>query len=42
MNGQKDGVGCYIFANGDVFQGNFRCGIKHGKGLYKYSTGDTF
>ena len=41
-NGNRHGVGTYIWKSGAVFQGNFREGLMHGAGRMTYSNGDVF
>jgi hypothetical protein len=36
------GYGIYYYSNGDIYEGNFYCGLKHGNGTYRYLTGDVY
>jgi hypothetical protein len=36
------GEGTYYYVNGDIYTGQFYCGLKSGKGVYKYFTGDVY
>ena len=40
--GKKNGYGKMIFNNGDVYEGNWQAGLKHGKGIYKWKNGIIF
>lgn len=31
-----------LYTNGDVYDGHFVEGVRHGKGIYKYANGDVF
>ena len=31
-----------IFANGDSYKGMWQNGLKHGRGVYKWSNGDSY
>ena len=31
-----------IFSNGDIYEGSWQAGLKHGKGVYKWKNGTTF
>ena len=37
-----DGHGSYLFHNCDVYTGEVQKGLKHGKGKYIYSNGNTY
>ena len=39
MNGNKFGMGTYIYPNGDKYKGEFQDGKIHGKGLFIYHNG---
>jgi len=41
-DGLKHGKGIYKYANGDVFDGEYKEGKKHGKGIYKYVSGSVY
>lgn len=42
-NGQMSGPnGKYTCANGDVYNGNFINGVRHGEGKYKWADGDEY
>lgn len=36
MNDQRNGVGKLEFSNGESYEGEFKDGLKHGKGKKKY------
>ena len=36
VNGKMDGKGIYKYLNGDVFEGEFKDGLKHGKDVYTF------
>eukprot|EP01036_Dinobryon_divergens_P029543 gene29543-38659_t len=40
--GQMHGQGRYILATGDVYEGNFVCGIIQGPGKYSYANGNSY
>jgi hypothetical protein len=35
-----DGYGCYSYANGDVYKGQWKRNVRDGSGLYLYANGD--
>jgi hypothetical protein len=39
VNGLPEGNGVYRFANGDVFEGEFKAGKRNGKGVYTCASG---
>ncbi|MBW4599441.1 MAG: protein kinase [Calothrix sp. FI2-JRJ7] len=41
-NGQFDGCGTYIFANGKKYEGKFKEGKFHGQGTYVFANGDRY
>src|SRR5262245_20407715 len=43
VNGQPDGYGVYVFKSGNRYQGQFRNGIKEGRGKFTWvSSGNTY
>jgi hypothetical protein len=42
MANLKIGRGTYSFTNGDVYEGNFVNGKRHGIGAYNYANGNRF
>jgi len=40
--GKREGHGVYIFANGDLYQGQWLSDKKHGEGTFKYSNGESY
>ncbi len=39
MNNDRTGKGMYIWANGEIYEGDFLCGKLHGNGIYYLSNG---
>lgn len=35
-NGKKHGIGRYTFSNGDVYEGEWKNGVREGKGIKYY------
>jgi hypothetical protein len=40
--GKREGRGVYIFANKDLYQGQWLSDKKHGEGTFKYSNGESY
>lgn len=40
--GERKGEGAYFFANGDIYDGDWKKGKKHGYGMYTYSDGKRY
>eukprot|EP01041_Mallomonas_annulata_P003568 gene3568-7095_t len=41
-HGEMQGIGIYVLANGDIYEGEWMDGYKHGKGRYTYANGDIY
>ncbi|KAK2565395.1 hypothetical protein P5673_010442 [Acropora cervicornis] len=37
--GERKGEGAYFYANGDIYDGDWKKGMKHGYGIYTYANG---
>jgi hypothetical protein len=35
-------VGTYLYANGNKYEGSFRNGRRHGKGVFTFASGDRY
>ena len=40
--GERKGEGAYFFANGDIYDGDWKKGKKHGYGMYTYLDGTRY
>ena len=40
--GQREGRGKYVFADGDVYEGEYKAGKKEGRGIYRSADGDVY
>ena len=40
--GQREGRGTMVFADGDMYEGQWRAGKRHGQGKATYATGDVY
>ena len=39
VNDKKEGKGKYLFADGDIYEGDYFNNLFHGKGIYFYKDG---
>jgi hypothetical protein len=39
---KKHGYGKMMFVNGDIYEGNWQAGLKHGRGKYQWKNGVVF
>ena len=42
VNGKASGLGIYIWHNGEIYQGEWLNGFKHGKGQWTSPSGDMY
>lgn len=40
--GERKGEGVYCYQNGDIYDGDWKKGMKHGYGLYTYANGKRY
>ncbi|MCH5274123.1 MAG: hypothetical protein J1E35_10645 [Lachnospiraceae bacterium] len=37
-----EGRGVYTYANGDIYGGDFKGGVREGHGVYRFANGDVY
>jgi hypothetical protein len=42
MNGKREGYGTYHWNNGEIFEGNWKDGMKNGFGIWRSPKGDYY
>ena len=40
--GQFEGRGKYVYANGNVYEGEYKAGMKEGRGIFQYADGEVY
>ena len=42
VNGKPEGIGTYIYPNGEIYEGEWVNSMKHGKWVWKGNKGDSY
>ena len=42
VNGERDGWGCFYYANGAMYEGEWKQNVRHGRGTFTFKNGSVF